>query len=372
MSVRPLFESYPNLEGALPHLELGTFPTPIERLERFGKDLGAGGLHMKRDDLSGEVYGGNKVRKLEFLLAEARRRGAKEVMTFGCVGSNHATATAVYAQRLGMRSISILLPQPNAHSVRRNLLLSFRSGAELHFCPNAAAAVAGASYQLLRHKLRTGQFPYIIPAGGSSPLGVVGFVDAALELKRQIDAGQAPAPDLIYAAAGTCGTVAGLMLGLKAAGLESRVVCVRVTPEPFASTARILKMLRRTNTLLRKRDPSFPLCEFAREDIILRHDFFGGQYGLYTDEAMEAVRRLQESEGIKLEGTYTGKALAALTADLEKEDVRGKVVLFWNTYNSRDFSEAIAGLDYHELPQGLHRWFEEDVQPLDRADHPLV
>ena len=136
----PLFEQYPALSEKMPHVHLGEFPTPIKHLKAAGKEIGIDSLYLKDDGSSGRKYGGNKIRKLEFLLGDALRRGAKNVLTFGFAGSNHALATAVYAQKLGLKSISILLAQPNSHYVRRNLLLSHACGAEIHHFENEKAA----------------------------------------------------------------------------------------------------------------------------------------------------------------------------------------------------------------------------------------
>ena len=114
-----LFKNYPLLKEKLPYISLGNFPTPVEKLEKMGSKLGLDNLYIKRDDISGTTYGGNKVRKLEFVLGQALKSGVKEVMTFGFAGSNHALATAVYANKLGLRSISMLFPQPNAYYVRK-------------------------------------------------------------------------------------------------------------------------------------------------------------------------------------------------------------------------------------------------------------
>jgi 1-aminocyclopropane-1-carboxylate deaminase/D-cysteine desulfhydrase-like pyridoxal-dependent ACC family enzyme len=361
-----LFERYPLLKEKIPYISLGEFPTPIEKLNRLGETLGPNSLYIKRDDLSGEIYGGNKIRKLEFLMADALEKNVKEVLTFGYAGSNHATATAVYAQKLGLRSISMLFPQPNAHYLRRNLLMSHFCNAELHQYPNMPFIVLATLYQLLRHKSRYGHFPQVIQAGGSSPLGSIGFVNAAFELRNQIENGEMPKPDLIYLPSGTMGTSAGLILGLKAANLESLVVCVRVADEKFANIERALKLLRSTNSLLHSLDPSFPLIEFSREDINIRHDFFGQRYALFTEKGMEAVTRMKATEDVELDGTYTGKTLAALISDAEKGNLKDKVVLFWNTYNSKDFSHMIASIDYRELPRPFHKYFEEDVQKLDK------
>jgi len=120
----PLFKQYPSLKEKLPYAQLGEFPTPILRLNQLGKEVGAEQLYIKNDGVSGLDYGGNKIRKLEFIMGEALRKNAKAVLTFGFAGSNHALATAVYAHKLGLQCISILLAQPNAQYLRKNLLFS--------------------------------------------------------------------------------------------------------------------------------------------------------------------------------------------------------------------------------------------------------
>jgi 1-aminocyclopropane-1-carboxylate deaminase/D-cysteine desulfhydrase-like pyridoxal-dependent ACC family enzyme len=373
--VIPLFEQYPLLQEKLAYVALGEFPTPVQKLERLGTELGVSQLYIKRDDLSGKVYGGNKPRKLEFILGNALRSNAKEVMTFGGAGSNHALATAMYARQVGLKSISMLMPQPNAQYVRRNLLMSHYCGAELHLCGaglesvrNMPLVYAATTYQLLRHRLKKGRFPYFISPGGSSPLGVTGFVNAALELERQITSGETPEPEYIYVACGTMGTAAGLILGLRAVKLGGRVVSVRICSEQYVNTRAMIQLINKTNSLLHSLDASFPKFEFSETDVDIRRDYFGNRYALFTNEGMEAVSLMRECEGIKLDGTYTGKALAALRHDSKSGSLRGKAVLFWNTLNSRDFSDAISDLDYHDLPRSFHRYFEEEVQPLDR-DH---
>jgi D-cysteine desulfhydrase len=369
----PLFEQYHLLGEKLPHISLGEFPTPVQRLERLGTELGIGHLYIKRDDLSGKLYGGNKPRKLEFILGNAIRSGVREVMTFGGAGSNHALATTIYAQYVGLKSISMLVPQPNARYVRDNLLMGHYYGAELHSCGaelesvrNPPLVCLATMYQLIQRRLKSGCFPYLIPPGGSSPLGVTGFVNAAFELRKQIANDEMPEPEYIYVACGTLGTAAGLLLGLRAAKLNSRVVSVRVTSEKFVNTRRMIKLINRTNSLIHSLDPSFPIFEFSVTDADIRHDYFGKRYALFTKEAMEAVSLMRECEGIKLDGTYTGKALAALIDDAKNESLRGKSVLFWNTLNSRSRPESISNLDYRDLPRCFHRYFQEEVQPLDR------
>jgi D-cysteine desulfhydrase len=362
----PLFDLFPGLRDRLPRVSLAEFPTPVESMRRMAARIGVDNLYVKCDDITAPLYGGNKVRKLEFLLAEAVRRGCKEVMTFGCAGSNHATATAIYANRLGLRSISMLLPQPNAHSVRTNLLVSHRFGAELNYYESSEDLGKDMPRVLARHTPDGGIEPMAIPAGGSSPLGVAGYVNAALELAAQVRDGLTPRPDLIYVAAGTTGTSVGLKLGFKLAGFRTDVLPVRVTGETFVNAPAIVGLFHDANKLLHETDNAVPLVDFTEAETLIRHDFYGGKYAEYTRESADAVRILRETEGIPLEGTYTGKAFAALSADAAKGALKGKNVLFWNTYNSRDLSGLVAGQDYHDLPKSLHPYFEQDVQPLDK------
>lgn len=362
----PLFEQFPFLKEKLPYVSLGEYPTPIEKLEKIQRIMGMGQLYVKRDDLSGKVYGGNKVRKLEFILGQALQKNAKGVFAFGFAGSNHALATAIYARQVGLQSVSMLMPQPNAQYVRNNLLVSHHYGAELHQYNNLRILYFGTVYQFLRHKLKHGYFPFYIPAGGSSPLGITGYVNAIFELKEQIMKKELPEPDCIYVALGTMGTAVGLMIGIKAANLKSRVVSVRVTGKEFAGEKKMMKLLHKTSSFLHSQDSSFPLLEFSEEEIDIRHDFVGAGYAQFTEKGMDAVSLIQRNEGLKLDGTYTGKAFAALLDDAKKGDLKDKVVLFWNTYNSRGFSDIFTHIDYHQLPQCFHKYFEEDVQPLDK------
>lgn len=359
----PLFDAYPGLR-ALPYRALGTLPTPVTHLATFGAELGMPGLYLKRDDQSGALYAGNKVRKLEFLLGHALDSDAKSVLTFGAAGSNHALATAIYAEQCGLRCHSMLVPQHNAHSVRRNLLRGHAARSTLHACAGRPGVVVRVAQIFKDELLQHGRFPSVFPPGGSSPLGTIGFVNAAFELKQQIDAGLLPAPDVIYVASGTMGTCVGLLLGLRAAGLATAVHAVAVTKAPYTSAEKPPKLFAAANALLHETDPNFPVFDYPAERFTLRQGFMGRDYALYTEAGCAAVAKIRAAEGVALEGTYTGKALAALMADAP--DLAGKTVLFWNSYNGVDVSDVIADVDYRRLPPAFHRYFEDDVQPLDR------
>jgi len=365
----PIFEHYPLLKERIPHIQLGEFPTPIRHLKQLGKEIGSDYVYLKHDGLSGPIYGGNKIRKLEFLLGDALHKEAKAVLTFGFAGSNHALATAVNAQRAGLQCISILLAQPNARYVRRNLLLSHVYGAEIHHFKNKITACIPTTIMLLRKRLKQGKSPYIIAPGGSSPLGIIGYVNAAFELKEQVDGGLAPEPDTIFVPFGTMGTAVGLTIGLKAAGLKARLVSVRVVEEHYGNKEKFIELFKKTQALILSLDPSFSRVEITDNEPDIRHDFFGGQYARFTEQGIAAIDLLAKSEAIRLEGTYTSKAMAALIDHVRDHGNKDEVILFWNTYNARDFSDAIKGIDYHQLPRCFHQYFEEDVQPLDKH-HP--
>jgi D-cysteine desulfhydrase len=363
----PLFEEYPELRARVPYLPLADLPTPVQRLAGLGTVTGLRQLYIKRDDLTGKAYGGNKVRKLEFFLGDALRRGAREVMTFGFAGSNHATATAIYARRVGLRSISMLTPQHNAAYVRRNLLLGHASGAELHHYPSEALLRIGQVYQLLWHSVQCGRIPMVIPPGGTSPLGTMAYVNAALELKQQIDRGLLPEPDRIYAAMGTAGTVVGLIIGLKAAGLASRVVPVRIAEYSIVPQNQLAKHYAQTVAFLSRVASSFPTSSLSQEEAKVVEDMLGQGYARFTKEGMAAVHLMAKAEGIPLDGTYMGKVLAALLRDARVGWLQDKVILFWNTLNSQYTSEWVSTIDYHRLPRAFHRYFEQQVQPLDEG-----
>jgi 1-aminocyclopropane-1-carboxylate deaminase/D-cysteine desulfhydrase-like pyridoxal-dependent ACC family enzyme len=360
---RPLFEAYPLLEQKLPFVALGELPTPVQALPELGPGFARNAAYIKRDDLSGE-YGGNKVRKLEFVLADAMQKGVKEVLTFGASGSNHAIATAIYAKRLGMHSISLLLDQPNAAYVRHNLKKELAFGAELHYFVDRADQEADVNVELETHCREYGREPYIVPLGGSCPLGNIGFVNAAFELKRQVDAGELPEPDYIYMPCGTMGSAIGLIIGLKALGMKTKVVAVRVNRAGYVNPDNVLAGLWACYGVIKSAAPSFPDLVFSAEDFLMEEQFFGEAYAHFTQDGYEAIKTCYQGTGILLDGTYTGKAFAAFLHHINTR-YDGKVCLFWNTLNSKDFTAIEDSVDYHELPEEFHKYFQMEDQAFD-------
>jgi D-cysteine desulfhydrase len=360
-----LFSAYEQLKERTPFAPLGEFPTPVERLPGLEGVLRASGLYIKRDDKSSKAYGGNKVRKLEFILAEALAKKKKHTITFGYAGSNHSLAVAVFARRLGLQPISLHIPQPNAAYVRKNLLLQHCLETELHQYSNMLSIYVGTVLVAVKCFLKTGRLPYIIPPGGSNVLGSLGMVGAVLELQAQIDQGLVPEPDFLYVPLGSCGTAAGIALGMKALGWKTRIKAVRVSERKEADLDTVRSLFYGAARRLVRLMPSFPAVELGDGDVEVYEGYLGDGYAHFTEEGMEAVRRIAESDGIELEGTYSGKAMAALIDDAGKGKLKNKVTLFWNTYNSVDFGNRIETVDFRRLPGAYHAYFTHEDQPLE-------
>lgn len=359
MNAYPLLQSHPALASALPAAGLLRGPTPVLALGE--------GLWVKRDDLSAADYGGNKVRKLDFLLAAARARGVRELLTFGYAGSNFVAATAWHGRRLGLGTIAYLLPQVHAPYVADNLSVSLHAGAQLYGVPTpariGAAALVRSAVSLLRHA----RVPQWIPPGGSSPLGVAGFVNAALELCAQVQAGVLPEPERIYVAFSSMGTVAGLALGLERCGLRSRVVAVQVVDERFASAPKLEALLRRSAALLGRHDARFAaLAGPALTRVQIRREFFGDEYGRPTPAASAAMQRFERASGARADSAYSGKALACLYHDLDSDldgDRAARPVLFWHTFNAHGLPQGVQRAQASQLPAALRGYFSPPAGP---------
>ena len=256
-STLPLFERFPGLADSVPRIAIGNWPTSVERLTHFAKAQGLSQLYAKREDLNHAECGGSKLRGLEFLLGRARELNAKTIITFGAVGSHHVRATAWHARKLGIDTAALLLPQPNAEYVRNNLLAGLQVGTR--FVPvNYATIGPRFLSEWIRAFARKRQRPFVIPPGGTTPLAGLGTVNAAFELKRQTEAGLMPEPKYIFVPLGSLGTAAGLLVGCRLVGLQSRLVGVAVYSRWYCTPGRWIALARRTLRLMRKLDATVP------------------------------------------------------------------------------------------------------------------
>jgi D-cysteine desulfhydrase len=319
----PLLDRFPSLRH-LPRAPLGTFPSPVERLALDGA---RGELWVKRDDLDASSVGGNKVRALEWLLGGVR--AGDTLLALGGEGSTHVLATAHHGRRLGAATVAIRWPQEMHGDAYRVAELARIECRTVHGAWSPADAVVRAWWLRVRHPRWR-----LVPIGGSSALGALGHVNAALELAAQVEAGTLPPPRRIVVAFASGGTSAGLLAGLAIAGLDTELVAVRVAPGIVSHRRALLGLARRTTRLLAGRTgATLPAPRAERVRIV--HGRYGGAYGRPLADGTLAARFFAGTggtTGIALEQTYTAKAAAEALALAREEE---GVTLFWNTFDGR-------------------------------------
>ena len=326
-------------------------------MNSMGERLGARNLWVKRDDLTARPYGGNKPRKLEFIIADALTKSADAILTFGGIGTNHGLATTIYGAKNNLRSLLVLYPQPVTEHVRQNLLLMHHFSAEMRLAGTYPGAALMA-YQWTRQERRSGRKVYLLPPGGSSIIGALGYISAALELAAQVSEGVVPCPDYIFVPAGTCGTVAGLLGGLHLAGLPTKVVAVRVTMKLAANKIVAIKLCRNAVMFLKKKGAKIPAQGISSDKLIFLHNYYGGGYGRATPQGLDAIDLIKSTEGLTLESTYTGKTAAAMIDFINKRAKHDEVYLFWNTFNSQDMTEYLRDASVDDLPAAFKQYYQ--------------
>ncbi len=338
ISVNVLAERWPALTQ-IPRIALTSLPTPLAALPLVSARVDSS-VWIKRDDLTAREYGGNKVRKLEYVLARARQRGADTIVTTGGVGSHHVFASALFGRAHGFETHAVLTPQRHTQHAEDQLRADLSVGARLY--PAATYPAVAKEIAELVMKLRLwGQRPFVVPAGGSTLHGTLGYVQAGVELAQQIDAGECPDPASVYVACGSCATAAGLALGLAAAGVRTRVVAVRVMDVVMANRFRLSMLVRRTSAYLRSLEPRFPeVCERALSSLHLDSIEIGRGPGIVTPSA-QAAARLAANEDLTLDDVYTSKTLACLLRDAEA-DMGGKTLIYVHTLSSAPLEPYLA------------------------------
>ena len=310
MSEAPaLFRRFPALESRIPRVALGDWPTPLERVS-VETAQGARELWVKREDLSARPYAGNKVRKLEFILAEAARCGARTLITAGAAGSHHALATALYGRRHGFDVSLVLFPQRVTPHVREILLLDHALGAELRFTRRMEGVPFAIARARVAHRAAR---PFVIAPGGSDAFGTLGWVSAGLELVEQLDA-QGVTPGRVYVAAGTLGTAAGLALGFALAGRTVPIAAVRITSRIVVNQRAVRSLIGQAAQKLHDAGIEIADTDAAADMVTLEHDAIGDGYGRETEKGRQATEAFAKA-GLQLDATYTAKAAAYLLSE---------------------------------------------------------
>jgi L-cysteate sulfo-lyase len=291
-----------------PRVHITHGPTPLEFMPRLTEALGGPNLYIKRDDCTGLGSGGNKTRKLEFLMADAVQHGADTIITQGATQSNHARQTVAIAAKMGMRC-EILLEDRTGYKAENykksgNVFLDHLYGASVRECPGGTdmnAAMAAVAEELRAQ----GRRPYIIPGGGSNPIGALGYVTCALEMVNQFNT-QDLRVDCVVHATGSAGTQAGLVVGLEGSRSQIPVLGIGVRAAQEAQETNVYNLAVKTAELL-----GVPGC-VQRERVMANCDYVGGGYGVPTPAMVEAVTLMARLEGILLDPVYSGKGMAGL------------------------------------------------------------
>lgn len=311
----------------LPHVDLGTAPTPVRRLDAL--DAGVE-VWVKDEGVFGDGrWGGNKVRKLEWIIPEAQRRGFSTLFTVGGIGTHWGLAAALYGREHGLRTVLGLVDQPVDDHVREQLRRLTASGATIHRFASARHLRLAAPWLLVRHS-SGGRLPYYLPAGGSSPVGALGYVETALEIAAQVAEGSMPEPATVVTAVGSGGTAAGLALGLRIAGLRTRVLGVVVNDSFRLDAVTISRLANKTAALMRTRGAAVT-TEIGPDDLTASDQWMGATYGASTPAGAEALQ-LASTLGLQLEPVYTAKTLAAIRS---LGATMGGPVLFLQTHGPR-------------------------------------
>jgi len=307
----------------LPHISLAHLPTPIDELSRLSQELGGPRLLVKRDDQTGLATGGNKSRKLEFLLAEALAEGADMVITAGAAQSNHCRQTAAAAARVGLGCALVLGGEPPP-TPTGNLLLDHLLGAQIFW---TGPERRGERLEEIANQVRAGGHkPYLIPYGGSNAVGATGYVLAMQELSDQV---RGLGIDRIVFASSSGGTQAGVVVGARATGFGGQIIGIRIDKGEAGDDPYSLHLARLGNETAAHVGLD---ANFTPDDFLVVDDYLGAGYGVVGELEREAIRLVARLEGLILDPVYTGRAMGGLL-DMIRRGVIGpdETVLFWHT-----------------------------------------
>lgn len=299
-------------------IHLAELPTPIKKLPHLSRMLGGPQLFIKRDDLTGLGFGGNKTRKLEYLTADALEKGCRTLISTGAVQSNHCRQVAAAAARLGLGCILVLAGERPEES-QGNLFLDLLSGAEITFVSKDQRDQALAEVTLLAEA--ENRKPYLIPYGGSNAIGAMGYRQAMLELRQQ-----GLEPDWIVFATSSGGTHAGMLLGKRETGCQAKILGISVDKPAREFSETIAEIANAGADLLNLE------ARFIAEEICVNDDYCGSGYGIMTPAEKEAILLFARHEAILLDPVYTGRAAAGMIDLIRKGFFkRDEKVLFWHT-----------------------------------------
>lgn len=308
----------PSITHSQPKVHLAHLPTPLEELPNLSKQLGGPRLLIKRDDQTGLATGGNKTRKMEYIVAAAEIAGADTLLTTGSLQSNHCRQTAAAAARFGLHCVLLLRGEEPQSPSEGNLLLDHLLGAEIRY-GNQPLEAAAAGLEA------SGRKPYLVPVGGSNAIGATAYVAAMEETLDQLDQ-RGEGVDWIITATGSGGTQGGMALGARVRGYEGHLLGISISREKGNSQARLAEVANETAAHLGVNE------RFEPKDFEVNSDYLGEGYGAMSTLDLRGVQTLARSEGILLDPVYTGRAFGGMLELIEKGVIdKSETVLFWHT-----------------------------------------
>jgi D-cysteine desulfhydrase family pyridoxal phosphate-dependent enzyme len=328
------YDSAKALLGRLPRVTLGFFPTPLHKLDKLSAEYGVN-IYLKRDDFSGiSLFGGNKIRKLEFIFGDAIKIGCDTVFTYGATQSNHAMQTATAARKCGFNPVLYLvsLVEPSADDMRGNLLLDTILGAEIHIVP-ANGELLGAANQrsvtLAKERMgeleKAGHRCYDIPPGGANNIGSCAFIGGFMEMYKQMDV-LGKHPDYIFTATGTGGTMAGLVAGKALLEIDTNIVGIIVGPKPDSYADQIALLATKALEYITAN------IQVGTDSFLIDRNYFAPGYEMPNEDANNAIKKLARTEGIFTDSVYSGKAFSGMLDYIKTGKVsQGSNVVFWHT-----------------------------------------
>ena len=327
----PLLDIFPTLGQRLAPVALCDLPTAVQPMSVLGEQA-----WVKRDDLTHKRYGGNKTRKFEFIAADVLAKNKTHVVTLGGTGTNHGVATAMVCQQLGLKSTVITFNQPDSAFVKKNQSLMKYFGAKVI----NAGPIALAALRFYLNPRRMHKDYYFLPGGGAVPVATLSYINAAFELKRQIDNQQCPEPVEIYLPVGSASTLAGLTLGCALAGMKTKVIGIQVLdshmgPIETCTESVVKKLMTQALEMLPQ---EYPQALKGLPNVILRTDYFAPGYGVLTPATTKAIAK-GKALGLTLDQTYSGKAFDAYCQAIKTST---KPILYWATYNSCPVPDDLA------------------------------
>ena len=309
----------------LPKKELGFFPTPLVELCRLSKKLDGPRIFMKRDDHTGLAFGGNKTRKLEYLVGEALEKGCDTLITGGAAQSNHCRQTAAAAAASGL-SCHLVLGGAPSDILAGNLLLDYLLGANIHW--SGEFRKGETIPEIAEHLKEKGRKPYVIPYGGSNTIGAAGFIYAVAELQVQLTEMDIELSHILFASS-SGGTQAGLVLGAHMFNQPFKLIGVGIEKGEIGEDSLEVQVMNIANSAAKRLKID---TQFSLEDIIVRNDYIGEGYGIVGELERQAIRLTAETEGILLDPVYTGRAMGGLFDMIRRGEIAtDDTVLFWHT-----------------------------------------